>query len=411
MDEPRRLILTEHKTERYPRSSLSEAQGELILRHFGAQIDIDFPTPRSSHMWELTAKGWVGILAIDQELTLVSVPKVEVGNLARMLAIAYDVEVEDFAGLASCKTLPDLYDQLASMLARHVQRIARQSFHHAYQSRHAYLAAVRGRMDLTDPIAVQTRARTPCTFSERTADVPLNRIPLWTIDRVLRSGLCSDPVQHRLRESHRLLSRVATLTEANARDCSKVVFDRLTDRYRPVIALSRLLLETAGPVGGIGEAVAPSFLVHMPSLFEKFVALWLKRQFEMDGSRYSVETQERHEVGDRDSIQFFIDLVISDRATGRAVCVLDTKYKDARVPSAQDVAQIGYYASLKRTRLGGLVFPASDGPEWSGMSGSVSTFRSTFSLQGPLSTAGEAFYQGLLARLQGLGDLSSAVHY
>ena len=101
---------------------------------------------------------------------------------------------------------------------------------------------------------------------------------------------------------------------------------------------------------------------------------------------------------DSNRLQFIIDLVIRDRRTQQAVCVLDTKYKreeDGVVP--QDIAQVMAYAATQGCPQAMLIYPA-------GQPRSLTTFAraghdvrlGVFELSGDLESAGQAFLRDLL---------------
>jgi 5-methylcytosine-specific restriction enzyme subunit McrC len=393
------IELIEHRPTLLPARTLSEEQGETLAHLAGKQIDVQYPSPRTNHQWELTSQGYVGVLAVDSTLSVVVRPKVPIANLGRMLAEAYDLPVHDFPGLTTCSTLEALYDQLARMLALGVLGLARQGLHQRYQPRSAPLSAVRGRIVFTRPSDSVSDVRLSCRFSERTGDILENRIPLATIDRILRSGLCGDPTSRLLREAHRHLSNSATHTRVTLQDCTTMRFDRLTERYRPVVALCRLFIESAGPTAQYGTADTVPFLLSMPLLFERYVARWLTRRCNCDGE-FQVRSQERNVVGDNKSVEFFIDLVVYDVRTDQPICVLDTKYKNVDAPASADVAQVGYYALLKGANLACLIYPTRSLASWVGSSGKVRTYRGGFDLDYDLAESGESFFQDLKARIE-----------
>ena len=245
----------------------------------------------------------------------------------------------------------------------------------------------------------------PCRVNERTADVVENQLISYTLDRVVRSGICSTQVQTEARAAYRLISAVATPIPVTARDCSAVRYTRLTERYREAHALCRLLLDSAGPIAEGGESATTPFLLNMPRLFEMFVSRWLGQHLP---SPYQVATQVRHAVGSTNPVSFFIDIVILDDA-GRTVCVLDTKYKDADLPTADDVAQVAYYALLEDCCLAGLIVPTSVRKGWDGKAGHVETFRSSFDLSNDLAQSGQRLAEELLDRFGG-ERTDSAIH-
>jgi len=392
---PRTIELEEHIPARVAPALLSEAEGAALLRVFGEKFDVQFPSVRTGGFWILTSKGYVGIVTISHDLTVVIRPKLPVANIGRMLQYAYDLPVQVLPGLATCRAVPDVFEQLIRALLDRVQRILRQGIHHRYVRAERFLGAVRGRVLAEAQLRRPARLELPCAFEERTPDVLENRVLLWTLDRALRAGVADDRLQGDIRRARlELLSRVA-LVRVGVEQLDAITYDRLTQRYRDAHVICRLLLEGAGPGTEQGGARTPPFLLDMPRLFERFVARWLAEHLPPG---ISLRAQERHSVGDHPRVDFSIDLVLQT-AGGSPVCVLDTKYKLHRVPAADDVAQIGFYALLEGCRLAGLVYPQPVSREWCGVAGGVEAFRTTFDLGGDIEAAGERFMTALLLRL------------
>jgi 5-methylcytosine-specific restriction endonuclease McrBC regulatory subunit McrC len=80
----------------------------------------------------------------------------------------------------------------------------------------------------------------------------------------------------------------------------------------------------------------------MPSLFESFVAEWLREKMPLE---FKVKNQY---ILNFDPFEFRIDIVIVDAVTGENLCVLDTKYKTGLKP--EDFNQVAIYASAIKTK-------------------------------------------------------------
>lgn len=388
-DERRVVRLTEHRATRLSSGALTEEQGIWLLAHHGGQFDVSFPTPSTRGEWVLTSTGYVGLVAVPDGPILVVDPKVAVHNIARMLAEVYSLEIHDAAELLACTTLPELYEQLLRVLAKHVLILSRAGLHQSYQHCVERLSALRGRIDLSDALRDQADVRLRCHYDERTGDIPENQIPLGTIDRLLRAPIIrSDFTRQSLREAFRRLANVASVRPVTSADFSKLQLTRLTERYRTVIALCRLILDLAAPSGDVGTTEGVPFLLYMPDLFERYVTARLRSWGRAHG-HLLVSSQEHWPMGGPQAVPFYIDLVVREADSGRVACVLDTKYKDHSTPSADDVAQVGYYALATRASHAFLVYPTNVPNLWRGQCGSVSIERVPFDLSGDLDIATE----------------------
>ncbi len=400
MDDRKTLLLTEHVPRRFPRQEIPGDVGRALWRDYGSEVSVDFPSPKTDDHWELTAQGWVGYVPLTPEFGLSLQPKVPLDNLFRMLEYAYRLRsfrfLEDLVG---CRSLEEFYERLANVLARRVLDRARKGLYRAYLVEAEDLPYVRGRLDVRQLMQKPWSPKLHCHYEEHTPDVDENQILAWTLERVARSQMCSSRVQPTVRRAYHSLRGLASTTPFGPQDCVGRSYTRLNDDYHPMHALCRFFLEHSGPTHEMGDRTVLPFLVHMPRLFELFVAEWLKAHLP---ESLTLSVQEKVAIGQPEHLQFKIDLVVSDAATGRPICVLDTKYRAQESPEAGDITQIMAYADMKDCTHAVLVYPQPlvqplDG--WPGKS-RIRVQSMVFSLDGDLEAAGRLFLDGLLGRLQ-----------
>lgn len=85
----------------------------------------------------------------------------------------------------SARNLPEL---LARLLARVVQERLRRNLSRGYQTKHAVLSRVRGRIDVLSTATGQLleRGRVACRFDEHTMDTPRNQLVRAALDYLVR---------------------------------------------------------------------------------------------------------------------------------------------------------------------------------------------------------------------------------
>lgn len=354
--------LIQHLTEFQPRSlpadALSPSDGELLWAAHRDRVEVEFPSPKSGGDWRLVPRGWIGYLPVSPTLALRIAPKVPLRNVFRMLEVAYDLKgFEFFDDLVDSDSIDDFYERLAHVLAVRVLTRLRRGLHREYRGRNEDVVHLRGRLEIPGAVRRPWSPRLPCHFEEHTAETEDNRILAWTLERIVRSGLCRKPeVSRAVRRASRGMQAVRVERVA-ASACTGRLYSRLNDDYRPLHALCRFFLEHTGPTHGAGDSSALGFLVDMASLFELFVARWLAAHVT---GRFTVEPQHRSTfAGGR--LSFVMDLVIHDREK-RPIAVLDTKYKRPETLSTGDVAQVIAYAEALGCREAILVYPATPEP-------------------------------------------------
>lgn len=350
----RTIVLSEYQPRRLPREQLSDAVADQLWQHHARLVTIDFPSPKTDDEWQLTAQGWVGMVPVARDLTLVLQPKVALSNLLGMIEIAYGLEgFQPMRGLVAAATVPELYERLALLLAEQTLIRCRRGLHRPYQSREAAIPFVRGRLRVAELVRHPTALAVPCTFQEQAVDVLDNAILHWTLHRILQSDLCGTQSRAVVRQAVRVLQPLVVLRPVSAADCRNRVYTRLNADYAPLHALSAFFLDANGPSHQPGEAASIPFVVNMAQLYEQFVASWLQCHL---STAWQLQRQERHPLSGE--LHFAIDLVLYDRQTAHPVAVLDTKYKTPdRGPDTADVAQIVAYAAAKGVDEAILIYP------------------------------------------------------
>jgi 5-methylcytosine-specific restriction enzyme subunit McrC len=389
---PARLLeLKEYQPRLIAAGEMVEAVGKTLWRSYGPQVDVQFPSPKTGGQWQLTAQGWVGYIPLSEELGLALRPKVELGNIFRMLEYAYQLKgFRLLDELVGCRSLEEFYERLANVLARRVLDRGRKGYYRTYIPRAERSSHVRGRLDVGRMARAPWEVELPCRFSEHSADIAENQILAWTLFVIARSGLCAGGAQSAVHQAYRGLRGLAALLPYAPEDCNGRSYNRLNDDYQPMHALCRFFLEHTGPSHESGEREMLPFLVDMAGLFELFVAEWLKAHLPPG---MVLRAQERVR-GER--LRFDLDLVLYDAATGAARYVLDTKYKPPTASPADDVPQVVTYALAKGCREAVLVYPAGLSQPLDEKIHDIRVRTLAFSLDGELDEAGEAFMGRLL---------------
>jgi 5-methylcytosine-specific restriction enzyme subunit McrC len=405
------IELTEEETKEIPRPALSEDEGLSLYRddHF----DLEFPNPANGHCYRLRSRGWIGHIPVS-EITLVRVtPKVPVTRIFRMLEVAYNLKT--FAileGATHVDSLEELYERVASILARRVLDRARKGLFRTYVERRDDLAYVRGRIDIRGNLrnVLSGSPRIHCQYRELTADLEDNQILLWTLYLTSRLGLRQAAVQQEVRQAFRTLAGTVSLLPHVPADCVGRLYHRLNEDYQPLHGLCRFLLENIGPDIGSGSHEFLPFTLNMPNLFESFVAKWLNAHLPPE---LTIKAQHRVALRANAQLTFIMDLVLQDRLSGSPLAVLDTKYKIHEEPSEADIQQVVAYAVELGVEEAYLVYPSALSRPIEAKVGSIRVRSATFDLALDQDVAGGLFLDNLLrhssaASVAGLRDRPAA---
>ena len=385
---------TEYQTRTFGEDELSEDIGKLLHAFYGKQIVVQPPSFLNNRCWQLTSQGWVGYIPLTDSFHLSLIPKVPVANLFRMLEYAYRLDFTILEGLMDSESVIELYERLALVLARRVLDRIRKGLYRSYVPKNDDLPYVRGRIDVMAHIRNLQRVALPCNFEEHTTDVEENQILLWTLTRILESGICTERSLPHIRQARRALLGLSTLQPFSARACSDRLYNRLNQDYEPLHALCRFFLEHTGPTHRLGDRRMLPILIDMDRLFELFVVEWLRKHIP---ARYSVLGQENVQFHMGHIVSIKIDITVKDLETGQTVFVLDTKYKGAAQPAAADIEQVVAYAQAKGCTRAALIYPTELACPVSGFWGRDISVRSlAFRLDGDIEESGRRLLEELL---------------
>lgn len=403
----RRLDLVEHKPLELPAGMLSIEEARSIVEKAQGKVKVQPPSGLASDSWVLTSTGWVGHLPVTPELSVVIQPKVPVANLFSMVEVAYRLD-RKLTGLEfpygrpiSCETVDDLFDRLARILANGTLFRLKRGLHREYLSREEDLPFVRGSLDIRPLVRKGVTAAIRCRFQELTPDVADNQILLWTLRRITRSAFTTDETRAAVRQAVRAMGGAVAVEPFRGADCRDRFYSRLNLDYEPLHGLCRFFLDGEGPACAVGEETMVPFLVDMDRLFERFVAEWLTDALEtLAPGRFSISRQVGKEIDSERRVCATMDILIRDRRTGRAVAVLDTKYKNTDTPDTGDIYQVNAYADLIGTKNAFLVYPNTRPAGYRATLGGTRVLALAFDLGGDLEQAGRLLVDDLLKEIK-----------
>lgn len=394
MTRPAVYQLQEYQPFFLPASALSLAAGEKIWHQFQPYFALDFPSPKTNNRWCFTSLGWVGTLPITPDLTFVIQPKVPLDNLWAMLDVAYGFSrwaVWPGLAPAASSTTADWSAQLATLLAERVCQLVQEGVYVAYQPRQELVYTARGRVDVGRSLLHAPAGRLVCHDEQPTSHNPLNQILAYTLHLIAQSGVCQPAGQHLVRRALAGLPPAPTRPFTPA-DLDQLTFHRLTERYRPLMALCRFFLAHHTPHLQTGRGQTLPFLVNMETLFEQFVAAWFTQHLP---PTYHLKIQPRLTAGRSGGIQARPDMVIYDQQH-QPVVVIDTKYKTPSKPALPDVYQVAFYASqLLPCPQAVLLYPQTLAHPLVEQLPLVKVHTLAFHLTGRLQTNGEQLLQQL----------------
>jgi 5-methylcytosine-specific restriction enzyme subunit McrC len=354
-----------------------------------------------AQFYELTSRGWIGQFPLSATSMIRVDPKVPISNVLWMLDVAHQFETFKLweEHLTDVETLPELFSALAGIFGRLVcDRVRRGIFRDYVHVRRA-MALVRGRIDVGASIVrAASSQQLVCEFEEFTPDIADNQILLFALDLMTRLHLESRDAAMLVQRARRTLLGAVSLRTVRGDECLNRRYHRLNEDYRPLHSLARLFIEHVGPGLSHGSHEALPFAIHMPTLFERFVARWLERASPPELEfipKFSLRIESTH------AVRLEVDLLCKSRATGQVLAVIDTKYKAPEKPSSDDLGQIALYSLQTGTKRAFLVYPSGQHGGFEARIGDVSIRSLTFDIGTPPRPDGDSFLRTLLGELRG----------
>jgi 5-methylcytosine-specific restriction enzyme subunit McrC len=356
-------LRTVRLTERVPADCrLTAADVAFLLAGHRRHLEV---VPAGRRGWfRLTPRGRVGVI-VAPSCRLVIAPKIPLRNILYLL----DPLLPPPA--TADRTTPAVDDAvlevLAARLAGLLQERAAAGLHRGYAERAAAGPFLHGVLDVPAQLrqADARRDRLHCRYEDFTLDVPCNQAPRATAEALLRSGLLGEPTRAVLRRALRGFEDVAAVP-LTPELFEGIALDRLTESYRPLLELCRLLADSLAPGDAAGETPAPAFLLDLERVFERYVTRGLVEAFA--GGPAVVSVQQRHVVSPPAPGQPDLPMrpdVTLDRAGGPVV-VVDAKWKRpprTALPTA-DVYQVLAYAAALGAGRAVLVYPGRRDRLW-----------------------------------------------
>ena len=248
----------------------------------------------------------------------------------------------------------EVLDFLAGRLARLLAERSAAGLRRGYRERAEEGPFLHGRIDVPAQLR-EGPGRKDRLHSRRddfTVDVPCNRAPRATAERLLASMLVGERVREALRSALRGFDEVrsAPLTPDLFAAAGA---DRLAEGYGPLLDLCRLLADALGPTDAAGTTVCPTFLLDMEHVFERYVTRGVLEAF-AGQQGWTATAQETHEVAA--GVQMRPDVTV--HRDGRPALVVDAKWKrDAGSPSPADLYQMLAYCTALGVGRAVLVYP------------------------------------------------------
>jgi 5-methylcytosine-specific restriction enzyme subunit McrC len=318
------------------------------------------PAAGSTDTYTLTSSSTVGV-ARAGDLTVELRPKIGVAPV--LFLISYALNPKSWK-LEQAQLARDanLAEAVIPLFTRTIHQTIRPGLLHGYRRREETLTSVRGRIRITDQFRARTGLPFPVevAYDDFTPDILENQLLRTAVDTLGRLYLRHQDSRTSLDRLRLQLNGISTLTP-DRRGIPEPHWTRLNERYRPAVALARLIISTAGLEARAGGVDASVFLIDMNAVFERFIRVALREALRLDIRRFPPAARGHHPVQLDAEGTIRLEPDLSWWTSDGCVFVGDCKYKktDDTIPNADIYQMLAYLTALQLTR-GLLVYAAGE---------------------------------------------------
>ncbi len=222
-----------------------------------------------------------------------------------------------------------------------------------YVYRNENIRCFKGRLDVSRHLKqnITDQSRFYCDYRPLTFDNTINRT-IRCVYRVLaNSKLASKAYLSIAEHDARLASFGVKNTAVTTREIDNFQYTRMTEPYRPVMQLSKVILQGYGAGEYEGGSKGPSFFVDMAEIWENYLLSVFKRKL----PQYTFVSPNNENSGNwllENSRKLRPDFLVYDKK-GNLLAVMDAKYKhynrigrysnEPNAVSIEDLYQMGTY--------------------------------------------------------------------
>lgn len=183
----------------------------------------------------------------------------------------------------------------------------------------------KGRLDVAEQIKrnLTNRSRFYCSYRKLTFDNTFNRTIRRVYKALLSAHVSSGVLKSISEHDDKLLSFGVRDCDVSDQDIDRVKYTRMTEPYRPVMALSKVILRGYG-VGKSGAEECPSYFVDIAEIWENYLLLVMRRY--LDDYTVVSPNEQGGEFLFENARSIRPDFLIFDKS-GRLVAIADAKYK------------------------------------------------------------------------------------
>lgn len=287
--------------------------------------------------------------------------------------------LKDFSG-KSFRYDPDRYIEIKEgsrfieiighLFLNELNRVLKRGLLKKYVSKEENLTFLKGKMILRGQIKneITRHPKFYCRYFDLTYDHPENQIILSALYQLIKKinddTKTAKNLKLKLLTLEFRLKNEISLKILSGKDCESIPFNRINEYYKPIISLSRLILnDTFVQSFSSDRSIGVNFLVDMNQLFEDFITAMTdevirEKKFE---HKYEVIAQfSKRAILEPDDLMLRPDIIIKEMGIDpKYPFILDAKYKKSK-NNCDYYQLIAYLLAFEKSKIGVLIYPQTE---------------------------------------------------
>jgi len=311
--------------------SVTEQQADLLTN---ARVTNGLDIFKYANKTSLTAQQYVGVFQLGPH-TVEVLPKIDGDeqsvrrNLVAMLAVTLDLDISEGEAARVATQNHGILEILIRLFCDKLFIQVHKGLVRRYEGREENLSVLRGKLGIAEQVRLNAAnpERLFCRFDEFLEDNPLNQILRAAIRQLLK--VSREPGNQRKLAELMLVFEGASDYPRQSLPWTRVIFDRMSERYRSCFKLAELFLKSIPPDVTGGAVHGFSLFFDMNVLFEEYIGRMAERIFRPLGYQVTRQGPKKHLAFDeiKNCAAFAMLPDVVGQLNGQYAWIIDTKWK------------------------------------------------------------------------------------
>ncbi|TYB90009.1 MAG: hypothetical protein FXF54_09375 [Kosmotoga sp.] len=301
--------------------------------------------------YSLEASHFVGCFSVEENQFQIN-PKINMSSFFYVISKVYDL-VRYIEKTVEFSSASKLIEHLLKMLLKEAERLLRQGLFSRYTAYQEWLNMIRGKVIMKSLVNhFWDPSQLECAYHEYSPNVLENQLVLKALINAQKiPAITITPAR-----INSVINKLWAVEEKDlkGKDVDKVIFNKLNNRYKTALALSKFFLDNIGLKNETQGTQIKGFFIDMNKLFEKYIERVLDNE---DWENIEIKKQSSESFARLPEFTIRPDIRFTENDA--TTMILDIKYKKTTKPAQVDLYQMNAYSDHFSSDVV-LVYPSSN---------------------------------------------------